>query len=94
MKRKQSCPKSQYVAWAFLLPNLLGVLVFTMMPMLRVLFSSFQSAVGGRWMGMQNYLSVIHNSAFQTALYNTARFTLACVPILVSLSLLLAVWLQ
>lgn len=94
MKSKLSCPKSQYVAWAFLLPNLLGVLVFTLIPMLRVLLSSFQSAVGGRWMGLQNYLSVLHNSAFQTALKNTGRFTLVCVPVLVSLGLLLAVWLH
>lgn len=94
VKQKLRYPKSQYAAWAFLLPNLLGVLVFTMMPMLRVLFSSFQSAVGGRWMGLQNYLSVLQNSAFQTALRNTARFTFVCVPILVSLSLLLTVWLH
>lgn len=94
MKSKLPCPKSQYVAWAFLLPNLLGVLVFTLIPMLRVLLSSFQSAVGGRWMGLQNYLSVLHNSAFQTALKNTGRFTLVCVPVLVSLGLLLAVWLH
>ena len=90
MKRKLSYPKSQYAAWAFLLPNLLGVAIFTLIPMLRVLLSSFQSAVGGRWMGIQNYLSVLGNSAFQIALKNTARFTVACVPILVSLSLLLA----
>lgn len=82
------------MAWAFLLPNLLGVAIFTLIPMLRVLLSSFQSAVGGRWMGIQNYLSVLGNSAFQIALKNTARFTVACVPILVSLSLLLAVWLH
>lgn len=94
MKRKLSYPKPQYVAWAFLLPNLLGVAIFTLIPMLRVLLSSFQSAVGGRWMGIQNYLSVLGNSAFQIALKNTARFTVACVPILVSLSLLLAVWLH
>ncbi len=94
VRKKLSYPKSQYAAWAFLLPNLLGVLAFTLIPMLRVLLSSFQSAVGGRWMGIQNYLSVLHNAAFQVALRNTARFTVICVPILVSLSLLLAVWLH
>lgn len=94
VKHKLSYPKSQYAAWAFLLPNLLGVLIFTLIPMLRVLLSSFQSAVGGKWVGVQNYLSVLHNSAFQLALRNTARFTVVCVPILVSLSLLLAVWLH
>lgn len=94
MKSKLSCPKSRYAAWAFLLPNLVGVLIFSLMPMLRVLLSSFQSAVGGRWVGMRNYLAVLRNAAFQTALKNTARFTLICVPILVGLGLLLAVWLH
>lgn len=82
--------KQSLTALLFLLPNLLGVLIFTLIPMLRVLYSSFHSAIGGKWAGLHNYLSVLKNPAFQTALRNTARFTLVCVPILVSLSLLLA----
>lgn len=78
-------------AWVFLLPNLLGVLCFSLAPMLRVLIASFQSAVGGRWMGLKNYLTVLKNPAFQTAIGNTARFTAVCIPMLVALSLLLAV---
>lgn len=90
MRRIHSSRKT-LTAWAFLLPSLLGVLIFTLIPMLRVLFSSFQSAVGGRWVGLNNYLTVLKNAAFQTALRNTVRFTAACVPILVILSLMLAV---
>lgn len=90
MRRIHSSRKT-LTAWAFLLPSLLGVLIFTLIPMLRVLFSSFQSAVGGRWVGLNNYLTVLKNAAFQTALRNTIRFTAACVPILVILSLMLAV---
>lgn len=77
--------------WAFLLPNLLGVLYFSLLPMLQVLLRSFQSAIGGRWMGIQNYLAVIRNPAFQTAAANTARFTAVCIPLLIVLSLALAV---
>ena len=62
--------------------------------MLQVLLRSFQSAIGGRWMGFQNYLAVLKNAAFQIAVSNTARFTLVCVPLLVALSLALAVALQ
>lgn len=84
-------PKQRITIWAFLLPNLLGVLYFSLLPMLQVLLRSFQSAVGGKWMGLKNYLTVLNNPAFQLAVSNTARFTLVCVPILVAVSLVLAV---
>lgn len=90
MGRKLTSRKSQLTAWAFLLPNLLGVLVFTLAPMARVLVSAFQRAIGGKWVGLQNFLAVLQNAAFQTALKNTGRFTAVCVPILVGLSLILA----
>lgn len=82
--------KQALLCWAFLLPNLAGVLIFTLIPMARVLHSSFHSAIGGSWTGLQNYLAVLRNAAFQTALCNTARFTAVCVPLLVGLSLILA----
>ena len=82
------------VAWAFFLPNFLGVLWFFLVPMVRVLLSSFQSAMGGRWVGLQNYGAVLKNPAFLLAAKNTGKFILICVPLLVGLSLLLAVALR
>lgn len=89
-KRTYQNIKQSMVWWAFLLPNLLGVLCFTLLPMLQVLLRSFQSAFGDRWMGFQNYMAVLKNPAFQIAVSNTVRFTLVCVPLLVALSLALA----
>lgn len=89
-KRTYQNIKQSMVWWAFLLPNLLGVLCFTLLPMLQVLRRSFQSAIGDRWMGFQNYMAVLKNPAFQIAVSNTVRFTLVCVPLLVALSLALA----
>ena len=89
-KRTYQNIKQSMVWWAFLLPNLLGVLCFTLLPMLQVLRRSFQSAIGDRWMGVQNYMAVLKNPAFQIAVSNTVRFTLVCVPLLVALSLALA----
>lgn len=83
-----------WISWAFLLPNLLGAMIFTLVPMLRVLQSSFQSAVGGRWVGLQNYAVVLQNGAFRLAVANTARFTLICIPILLIVSLGLALGLR
>lgn len=92
MARKILSPKWKKTAgaWTFLLPNLLGVAYFTLIPMLRVLLNSFQQAVGGRWVGLQNYRTVLSNPAFQIAVSNTARFTMVCIPILLGVSLLLA----
>lgn len=91
MRGKNDRVRGRLIQWAFLLPNLAGVVCFSMAPMLRVLAGSFQSAVGGRWVGLKNYSVVVHNAAFHTAVANTARFTAVCVPLLVAASLVLAV---
>lgn len=91
MRGKNDRVRGRLIQWAFLLPNLAGVVCFSMAPMLRVLAGSFQSAVGGRWVGLKNYSVVVHNAAFRTAVANTARFTAVCVPLLVAASLVLAV---
>ena len=77
--------------WSFLLPNLLGVLYFSLLPMWQVILRSFQRAVGGKWVGVQNYLTVMDNTAFQKAVANTGKFTAVCIPLLVVISLALAV---
>lgn len=83
--------KQTLIYWAFLLPNLVGVLYFSLLPMLQVLFRSFQSAIGGTWVGIRNYGTVIHNAAFQRAIANTGKFTAVCIPLLILISLALAV---
>ena len=42
-------------------------------------------------MGIQNYIAVLHNVAFQRAISNTAKFTAVCIPLLIVISLTLAV---
>ena len=83
--------KSAIIYWSFLLPNLLGVLCFSLLPMLQVLLRSFQSAIGGNWVGVRNYITVVNNTAFQRAISNTGKFTAVCIPLLVVVSLVLAV---
>lgn len=78
----------------FLLPNLAGVACFTLLPFLEVVKRSFQSAVTLEWVGLKNYREVVNNTAFRMAASNTLRFTFICIPLLVALSLGLAVILQ
>ncbi|MBQ7372031.1 MAG: sugar ABC transporter permease [Blautia sp.] len=79
---------------AFLLPDLAGVTCFALLPFCQVVLRSFQNTAGKSWAGIQNYKSVLRNAAFQMAVRNTLCFTLICIPALVVLSLVLAVFLQ
>lgn len=88
---KQPISKQIIIYWSFLLPNLFGVLYFSLIPMMQVLFRSFQSDIGGRWVGIQNYVTVMGNAAFQRAIANTGKFTAVCIPLLIVISLALAV---
>lgn len=78
----------------FLLPSLLGVILFILLPFADVVRRSFTEAVGGQFTGVRNYKLVLENTAFRQAAYNTVRFTLVCIPLLVILSLAAAVLLQ
>lgn len=83
--------KQAIICWSFLLPNLVGVLYFSLLPILQVFLRSFQRAIGGKWVGVQNYLAVLNNTAFQRAITNTGKFTAVCIPLLIVISLALAV---
>ena len=91
LKIAQPISNHTMIYWSFLLPNLFGVLYFSLLPMLQVLFRSFQTALGGSWVGIQNYVMVVENAAFQRAIANTGKFTAVCIPLLIVISLALAV---
>ena len=90
-KTTQPVSRQTLIYWSFLLPNLLGVLYFSLIPILQVFLRSFQSIIGGKWVGIQNYISVLNNAAFQRAISNTGKFTAVCIPLLIVISLALAV---
>lgn len=82
-------------AWAFILPLLLGVMVFYIWPILQTLFYSFTTwGVFGGWTfsGLDNYRSLATDPAFYQSLANTAIYTgivLLGIPIAVWLASLL-----
>lgn len=86
--------KQQNIGWLFVLPSLSGVLLFYLIPFGDVVRRSFLQAVGNSWNGLENYRHVLHNQAFRLAAGNTGRFVLVCLPLLLSLSLGIAVLLQ
>ena len=80
--------------YLFLLPSFAGVLVFVLIPFMDVVRRSFFSAVRDEFIGIKNYQQVFANTAFQLAAGNTGRFLAICMPLLVLLSLLIAVFMQ
>lgn len=74
----------------FLLPSLIGVGVFVLLPFLDVVRRSFTGAIGGGFVGLSNYTMVFSNRAFLLAVKNTIRFVLVCLPLLILLSLAVA----
>ncbi|MEG1126627.1 MAG: sugar ABC transporter permease [Oscillospiraceae bacterium] len=77
-------------AAVFLLPSLLGVTMFLLAPFVETIRRSFTNAMGTKSVGFKNYISVFCNDAFRLAAYNTARFLCICVPLLLCVSLALA----
>ena len=75
---------------SFLLPGFCGVAVFSLLPFMDVIRSSFVQVVSGRFCGLENYRIVLHNRAFLLAVKNTLRFLLVCLPLLLGISLALA----
>lgn len=74
----------------FLAPSLLGVGYLVLFPTGDVLRRSFVTALSGQWVGLSNYKNVLTNEAFGLAAGNTLRFLALCLPLLLFLSLLLA----
>jgi multiple sugar transport system permease protein len=87
-KRKR---KETITAWLFLLPSLIGISIFILVPFLDAVRRSFFKAMGEGFVGLSNYSTVLGNDAFQQAAQNTGLFILTCIPLLLIISLLLSV---
>lgn len=86
--------KRRRAGWLFILPSFIGVLIFYLVPFLDVVRRSFVQVMGNGFAGLENYRQVLTNQAFRLAASNTARFVIVCLPLLLCLSLGIAVLLQ
>jgi len=78
------------VGYAFILPSLLGCMVFVIVPFGDAIRRSFTNGFTGEFAGIAFYQEIFQNQSFLTALGNTGRFIAVCVPVLIVLALLLA----
>ena len=73
----------------FLLPGLIGVSIFRLLPFADSFRRSFITP-GGHFNGLKTYELTVHNEAFRLAVRNTAIFTAVCLPLLIGISFLLS----
>lgn len=71
----------------FLAPSLAGITVFVLVPFLGVILRAFSQAMGGQFVGFENFFTVWKNEAFRLAVKNTTRFIVTCIPLLMVFSL-------
>lgn len=86
--------KVSTAAYLFLAPSFIGVSVFVLIPFGDAIRRSFYEAMSGKVVGIKNYITVFNNEAFKLAGSNTLRFAMVCIPLLVVISLLLALLLR
>lgn len=66
----------------FLLPSLLGFMIFLMIPIVSMICLAFTNFSGGTkfsFIGLDNFFRIVENSIFQRAIINTGIFTLITV---------------
>ena len=75
----------------FLLPSVMGVALFFILPFFVVIYySMIDNPISGNFVFLDNFYNVLTNKAFQMAMVNTLRFSLIAVPLMIVLSLGLA----
>jgi len=87
--------KERIAEYTFLSPSLIGLCIFFVLPFIVVIYYSLiDNPISGSFVFFHNFISVLNNSAFRLAAKNTATFSLVCVPLAVTLSLMLALLLD
>lgn len=74
----------------FLLPSIAGVFLFVLLPFADVGKRSFQTAVTGEFIGIDNYKVIFGNQAFLLAVKNTLKLVIIGLPLLLAVSLLIS----
>lgn len=75
----------------FLLPSVIGVALFFVLPFFVVIYySMIDNPISGQFVFLDNFYNVLTNKAFLLAMGNTFRFSLTAVPLVIVLSLMIA----
>jgi multiple sugar transport system permease protein len=81
--------------WLFLLPGLLGLMVFYVVPFLGgIYFSMTDGTISNRFVLFDNYKQVWGNAGFRLGLQNSLVLSLICAPVIFICAFILAVMLR
>lgn len=89
--------KIDIVGYSFILPNIIGVCIFTLFPMIFsfiISFTNWDYTKGiGNWefIGFKNFIDMWSDEWFTSSLINTIIFAVTVVPITIMIALVLAV---
>lgn len=83
--------REKLTAALFILPSFAGIMIFYVIPYVLCFVQSL--FVGNRFVGLENYVGLFSNYTFTLALKNTAVFTVIAIPLLMTVSFLIALFL-
>lgn len=87
--------KESIVPWIFLAPSAAGFILFYIIPFgMGIVYSFTDATIGGSFVGFDNYMALLSSKSFHKASMNTLLFTSISVPLLILLSLILAILLN
>lgn len=87
--------KDSIAPWIFLAPSAAGFILFYIIPFgMGIVYSFTDATVGGTFVGFDNYAALLSSRSFHKATINTLLFTGISVPLLILLSLMLALLLN
>lgn len=85
--------RNAFAGYALLAPSLFGVACFLVLPVLVVIWLSFQSwdlISPARWVGLDNYVSVLTDGVFANSMLVTLVFVVIVIPVQTGLGLFAA----
>ncbi len=82
--------RQAFTGYMFILPSLLGCMLFIVIPFFDAIRRSFVNGMRNTFAGFAYYREIFSNPSFLKAVANTGRFIALCVPALIMLSLVLA----
>lgn len=94
---RRTLSKNDWIAYSFLLPNFLGFLIFTLVPILFSFFLATMEWDGAsemKFVGLDNFLALPSDETFLISTWNTFYYVVGVVPLTLVASLGLAVLLN
>lgn len=89
--------RNTLTAYTFILPNFIGFMIFTFVPVIVSIVLSFMewdTASPAKFVGLSNFKRLLTDETFKISFWNTIYFTAATVPLTLLCALLLAILLN